>query len=442
MSKKNASASSNGQPDGRESQLLNRREFLYLTGTVAVAAVITGCGGGGGGGGGTPIDTDFFRSSNVVVKDDVVVLPTDGTLTISNVTDDSLTLSGTIPALAIGAVIVSGEGAGLIRKITSITPSGADTVVGTEGAALTDVFASASIQFQQGLRPEHIQEIQILAEDVQVDAPLGRGRAETDFHITIPKTFIGVPVGDRRLGVDLAAEGNLTLSITGDIDITLANGLEKFEVIQGASWTGTYSASLKGDGTIAKKELPFATFIFSPVFLGFAGPVPLVLLPVLFLQIAAGGTVSAGWEVSGNGTAGYQAGLRYVQNPLGSDFELADVAPIGSASHTGEFLGPSFFGSFKFEVVPLQADLQTSLDGLIGPSLKVDVPGFGVNVKSDSDSKITVDAEAVFKGKVGSKAGLLGEALPEFSITLVEEKIPFYHEVFEPGDGDIEVRSP
>jgi len=426
---------------GSLSALLGRREFLLLTGGLAITLVLPGCGGGGGGGGNTtPATGDFFKASNVVVKDTVVVLPTDGSVTLSGQTPDSITLSGIVPALVVGSIIVSGQDGGLVRKVTSITPNGSDTIVGTEDAGLTDVFDSAKIQFRQGLRAEHVNEIQTHIDGVVIDGSSSRTRASDAFHISIPKTFIGESNGNVSSGLDISAEGALGLAITGDVDISLANGLEKLELIQATSWIGKYTLDLKGQVAFLRKEIPYATFIFDPIPLGAVGPVPIILLPVLFLQIAASGTFATGFEVIGDGTSVQTVGFRYTQSPPGSSFTLDNVQGIHSESHKGTFDGVNFFGDLTFEGIPLSADLQTSFDGLAGPNFKVDLPAVAVDIKAiPGANTVQIRADAIFRGKLGANAGLLGEAIPQFSITVGEGKVPFFDHTFKPGDGDVEV---
>jgi len=65
-------------------------------GLAVLGLLPAGCGGHGGGG--TPAPT--------VLAPNVTVLPSDGSVVISDVTDSSVTLTGNVPPLAAGEIIM------------------------------------------------------------------------------------------------------------------------------------------------------------------------------------------------------------------------------------------------------------------------------------------------------------------------------------------------
>lgn len=411
---------------------------------IAIALVfgLSGCGGGGGGGGSsTPADrTEFFRAKDVVLKPNVVVLPSDGTVTISGVTDTGLTLTGTVPAITNGTVLVSGQGGGLMRKVTGATPGSGSLVVTTQDAALTDVFASADIEFRKVLDSRYVNKVNTLLPGVTIGTTSSRA-ASAGFPIHIPKTFVGEQTGNTKVGVELQADGEVGVAVGGTIKITLANGLERLNVTQATVWTGSYSASLLGEAE-AKKEIPYATFIYSPIPIGEAGPVPLFILPVLTLQVSAKGSFKGGWKISGDGTGTYTAGLDYTQSPLGSPVSLSNFSAPATGTHTGTLVAANLYGALKVEVSPWQAELTTSLDGVIGPTFKADAPAVAAELKLPlplSEHKVQLDSDVVLRGKVGGKAGMLGLGFPLFELTAVEKKFPLKHVVFDPGTGEVTV---
>jgi hypothetical protein len=426
-----------------EDTLLSRRNVLGISCAALAMLVLQACGGGGGGGGNNnpPDEGDFFRATNVSVKDNVVVVPDDGTVTVSNLTPTGLTLTGAVPALVVGSVIVSGIGAGLMRKVVSVTTSGADTIVVTEDAPLTDVFNSANVEFRKELSADHVQEIQTHIDGVEVSADRSRGRgraAATSFQVFVPKTFVGEQEGETKVGVEIEATGVISVALTGSFDITLANGLERLTVISALVWNGSYKFAILGETEFFKKEIPYATFIFNPVPIGAIGPVPIVVLPVLHLQLAATGSVQGGWETSGTGVSTYVMGLNFVQAPLGSDFSVSQIHPVGSQTHTGTFVGSNFYATLKFEAAGWQPELLTSFNGLIGPVFKGDIPAVALELKANSATK-TVDftSDAIFRGRVGADAGMFAFSWPLFEVTAIEGKIPIKYKTFKPGDGNV-----
>src|SRR5688500_9371134 len=103
--------------------------------------------------------TDALEESDAaplpaVVREGVRVLPDDGSLMIAAVTETTVTLRGTMPPMAVGNVIVSAQGEGLARRVMAITPSGADTVLTTAPAALTDIFAQGELVVDRVFGPD------------------------------------------------------------------------------------------------------------------------------------------------------------------------------------------------------------------------------------------------------------------------------------------------
>jgi hypothetical protein len=88
-----------------------------------------------------------------VLKPGVVALPADGSVTLSNITPNSVTLSGKVPALKADEVITGGPAPGIMRRIISISQTGNATTLQTKDAALTDVFQSVSMSFSGTLVP-------------------------------------------------------------------------------------------------------------------------------------------------------------------------------------------------------------------------------------------------------------------------------------------------
>jgi formylglycine-generating enzyme required for sulfatase activity len=80
-----------------------------------------------------------------VISPDAVVLPTDGTVTTSVVDDTHVALTGSVPDLTPGKIIVSASGDGLLRKVVSVTAQdGGGVLVETAPAALCEAVESGS----------------------------------------------------------------------------------------------------------------------------------------------------------------------------------------------------------------------------------------------------------------------------------------------------------
>jgi hypothetical protein len=81
------------------------------------------------------------------LKSGVVPLPDDGSVVLSDITPTTVTLTGKLPSLKVGAVITGGPAPGIMRRIVSLSQSGDVTRLVTKDVPLTDVFESATMSF-------------------------------------------------------------------------------------------------------------------------------------------------------------------------------------------------------------------------------------------------------------------------------------------------------
>jgi hypothetical protein len=116
------------------------------------------------GGTGTGPASAFEEINQFTLQPTLKTLPQDGSVQISAVTADSITLSGTVPPLAPGDAILSNDTLpdgtfGLIRKVVSVSQNGADTVVQTQPGDLADVFQTAQIDQEAGFPAEAFENL-------------------------------------------------------------------------------------------------------------------------------------------------------------------------------------------------------------------------------------------------------------------------------------------
>ena len=89
----------------------------------------------------------YAQNQPATLQPDVVPIPDDGSVIISNVTPSSITLSGKVPELKPGNVIAGGPAPGIMRRIISLTQSGDRVMLKTKDAAMTEVFKSVHLHF-------------------------------------------------------------------------------------------------------------------------------------------------------------------------------------------------------------------------------------------------------------------------------------------------------
>src|SRR5207302_1431709 len=148
-----------------------------------------------------------------VPRENVIAVPDDGSVTISNVTDTGLTLEGTnpaIPAIKSGTVMVSAKGAGLAVKVKSITVSGTQTMLETEPARITDIFSELEIHQRRSLDSIDVASV------VTAPGVTFQGRSRDDGSITLQVSHVN-PVAGGQGELDLTGQ----LQLSGSIDMDM-----------------------------------------------------------------------------------------------------------------------------------------------------------------------------------------------------------------------------
>jgi hypothetical protein len=411
---------------------MTRRDFLILSGAAAAYPFLPGCGGGGG----TEPQGDFFTARNVVIKPNVFVIPEDGSVTVSGLTDSGLTLSGTLPTLTPGSMLVSGQGPGFIRRVMGVTPVGTTLSLITQTGSLEDVIESAEVRFRKKLNQEPEDTIQVHAPGVQIGRSAGRQDTPEGIPIHVPEFKVARDEEGTEFAAKFAANGILNFDVDGEFIFTLANGLERFGLSLTADYNGTFLASTEAETPfIGPREIEFATFIGSPRRLGAIGPIPILLLPVLFIQVVYKGAAKAGFRTRTNGGCRFHLVLGFTARKLSSGDYHFDGLFV--PTRNGNFDSPNFFGAVEFELIPWQFELQTSLDGLIGPVFKANMPAVKAAVEPHPiDKFVDVKLEAAFGGSAGAQAGMFGLTLPIWEVPFEIRKfdIPPFPKRFGPGD--------
>lgn len=142
----------------------SHRRFAFVFTLLLVLAGCTFLGGCSGGSGGAVLpsgDVVVTEANTFVLQPNVRELPDDGSVTVGVVADDSVTLTGDVPDLQPGDVLIKNDGDDqFLRKVVSVTTEGGTTVVQTAPAVMTDVFQSADIIQTVNLGPEFLESLQ------------------------------------------------------------------------------------------------------------------------------------------------------------------------------------------------------------------------------------------------------------------------------------------
>ena len=412
---------------------------------VVLLALAPGCGGAGGT---EPvlfdeIPEDYFIAENVVVKPTTKVLPNDGSVVISNLTPDSLTVSGSLPPIAVDDVLVSGLGEGLMRKVTSVTDNGGSLDLLTEDASFVEVFESADISYRRMLTPADIESIETYDNDIQIGGSSGNRPALAEFPIVVTNSTLKTGVDPAKVFVSYGAVGTLYMGVEGNISINSTDGFVKAEAYLIAKYDGSYSLKTGATVTVGSLSKRLATFVGSPVYLGNAGPVPIVLLPVLSFNLNGSGSISGGIQSSGDGEYGAKVGM--VVEKVGGQYESHGVyEPARNGLHEPI----NYFATLSFSATPFNVEIDTSFNGIIGPTFKSDLPRFKFDITASTEdptlpeNAVRFKISALFAASIGAKAGLFDASIPLIEHEITSDPIVMYDETFNPGEGEIIISQP
>ncbi len=310
-------------------------------------------------------------------------------------------------------------------------------MIQTEDGSFSDVFESADVSFHQTMRPQDVQD--------DGGVPIVRlGRAEEGLHIVVPKfSILESAAAGAKVGMEAEADFVINPSLSANMSILAGRGIQTIGMTPGFTFNGKYSFKLLADIPIFTPLVrPYGRpIVFRPIRLGAIGPVPIILVNILFFQVVVKGNLQAGWETKADGRSSQQASMQ-----ITPPFTLSDISLTNTGTATGNFTLANFFGSLEVEVALWEVEVQSTINLLFGPKFLLDLPSVKAKVQANlgpipgsSDKSVDVDIDAIFKARVNAKAGLLGLALPEFNLTMAERKVSLFKRNFKPGTSNVGV---
>lgn len=141
---------------------------------LCLLALVIGCSGSDAPSNTPAGNTLIQEAGDFVLRPDLQVLPSDGSVVVVQVADDQVVLGGTVPTITPGSALMMNSGQQqFIRRVVSVTeqPDGTVVVVTTPGSLL-DVFETADIEQTEILGAEALQGIQPVMEGVTIGEPV------------------------------------------------------------------------------------------------------------------------------------------------------------------------------------------------------------------------------------------------------------------------------
>ena len=344
-------------------------------------------------------------------------------------------------ALATGDVLVSGITSdapnGLLRKVVSVQDESGQTVVHTVQASLAEAVGQASLDYHADLKPSDVARAEALVDGVTF-APKHTRATRTDalstvFTIAFERELY--KSGDKSIKM----EGELQLQPSVDFSAAYRVSYKWHVIPTGVHLTHLYcGAGLAETATInvtasyslldADKTIEIARYYMAPVTVP-CGPVPVVIEPVLTVNINLKGEVSVGVETGIVQSTSISAGLRYDSDynvDRNGDGHVTDAdrwRPVSSFSKSFTFNPPS--ASLKVEAkASAGPEIAFELYGVAGPY--VEILGF-VEFDATFVPAPSWDLYAGIGCYAGVKLEVLSIEIADVSMTVVEWRTLLWH---------------
>lgn len=389
------------------------RSFRILHRAFGAATVLTlviGCGGGGGGneqinpgpGGSTGPEPIIQRP--VEIKSQVAVLPSDGSVSISETGQVVISGSATGSNAQVGSVIVSAKNAGFLRKVTSVSRSRDAVTFETGPATIEDAVQSGSVSYDGRLGTNWSGTTVPADSAVTVSSRGIEGRRDSQTfnnHIHLQ----ALKIAD-------------TVTVTGDFDYDLAllfglsiDGGRIKQAQAGLRINASGGVTFAGQATIQDKKVPIATITGAPITIPL-GILPVVLVPDIKLFLTFKTSVTGGLELKTVVNLEASAGVQYSDS--------GGWAPYSHANATCSPT-PNVLAQLTAQEGP-RVELSLKLYGVAGPYVSIDCPRASITLKRQTQpAGWSLSGGFSMVASAGFKVEVLGEQF-------VDESFPEFYE--------------
>lgn len=334
---------------------------LIVSLSLLLAIFLTSCGGGGGGG------SSSGGGGDTVIPSTTKVLDNSTMQKLSSVSGDGsrLTFSETttqLESLSPGDIIVSGTSNvasdGLLRKVTTVSKSGNQVVVETTQATLEDAIQKGTIEVSKTLTLNDVRSAVALKKGVALTKKKLQAQALEGFYVEITDVVLYDDDGNLETTNDqIKANGSISL----DPSFNFGMAIDNFQVKQltfSNTIVETAEIELVAKATILEinKKVEIARYNFTPITV-WVGWVPVVITPVLTVNVGLDGKVSVGITSSVTQQATLTAGLSY---------NNGQWSPISNFSNDFQFNPPSLSASAEVKAYA-GPQVNLLLYGVVGP---------------------------------------------------------------------------
>lgn len=336
-------------------------------------------------------------------------------LSIKEIGEGTVTLSGDASSLEAGQVIVSGEGEGFLGIVDSVDISGDDAVVNYTQGTLEDLFEFADLSFRRTLSFNDIERFEPVAEGITIERVTGGSALGLDKEGSATLGDIKIKFREKKLYTGLYVQGELQFKLDIETDIQIGTGWDDFGTLHSfhfetaAKATGVLNVKLSAK----KKWIGDAKLIYSmygaPIIVCLAPPV--VFTPQLDVYMGLIGEAEVGVEVKPLISLSVKAGLDYKRGEGWEPYSDYD---------TGWSLGfnkPNLYGKVQCDLNLLSPQPTLKLYGVAGPYAKFHAPFIRIAAQVQ-----TTPPEFSFSGHLGAKA-YVGAEVKALGYTLAKYEL-------------------
>lgn len=377
-----------------------------------------GCSGGSDLTTTTPVgNTVIVQNDDFVLRSDLDILPSDGSVVVEALDDDQVVLTGTVPEIVPGSALMMNTGPQqFIRRVVSVSTADGRTVVQTTPGSLLDVFETADISQSEVVGPEMLRQAQPELDGVTLGEPVQSRTIQGGW--SLPVNFKSAPINDRN--------GNLVATIDGQLNLTFGfqqelrfnaskflnppTTLEKLRLVPFVNATGHLDVKAQGSGDF-EQETKVASL----------GRIPLASLGPC--TVTAGVDVYAyangRFSVTGTTTLDGEAYAEFGLQAIDGNFSVVNPPPEVGFRVTP----PDAKGTAEFSCSLARPSISIGVLGLGDAFIKADAFRAGVKAEFTTTPSpgYRIGAEAVFSVLAGAvmKVGPYGFppfAIPEYTI--------------------------
>jgi|FLOH01.1.fsa_nt_gi uncharacterized protein (TIGR02145 family) len=255
-----------------------------------------------------------------------------------------------IEKIKVGDIIVSSEGEGLLRRVTSIAIVNNEIIVQTGPATLTELIQQGLVDFKQQLAIPQIKSIEYHYNGIVLDTSNYKNGDETQFDWNINTVLFDADGNMQTTGDQIKIEGDFTCDwqFIAKIDIGLIQGLK--EVKFGFESNENINLQLiAGIQYSFEKKYTLAKVNFTPIVV-MVGVVPLVFTPQLNIVVGVDGYANTSITTSVTQSLGFESGMQYLKANGWNSYK-------------------TFNNSFSFQ--PPQLNLNAGAEAYLKPELTV-----------------------------------------------------------------------